>query len=264
MLGILKDRSGTNLIRGAAGRNDQRDVVIPFKDLGNSVMQEADADDALTDANLLGRTGTGLGVLLDVLVEFNEVLHRFVVTLHLNHRVDDQLCRTSDQALVLGLEQIIPVLRRFDRQTGKLLGIDHESQDALIDAIPVSIRIPVILGGQVNRIFCLICLKHSGRSHLGIRIIRAAKPDIRGGISVFLGDLGLNLTGGKTLIAGLDAKFLFKLLARSRKVCFLTGAINDQFAVFLCCGHQVRIKISDSCHSHCREAHGKNECHYEC
>ena len=41
-------------------------------------MQEADADDALTDADVLGRAGAGLRINLDVLVEVYKVLDAFV------------------------------------------------------------------------------------------------------------------------------------------------------------------------------------------
>ena len=39
-------------------------VVAVVHDLGDAVMQEADADDALAGADVLGRAGAGLGVNL--------------------------------------------------------------------------------------------------------------------------------------------------------------------------------------------------------
>ena len=63
----LEDGDRSDLAGRAVLRNDQLDIVIAVvDDLGDAVMQEADADDALTGADVLGRAGAGLGVDFDV------------------------------------------------------------------------------------------------------------------------------------------------------------------------------------------------------
>ena len=92
-------------------------------------MQEADADDALTGADVLGRAGAGLGVDLNVLVQIDQVLDAFVMAVLLDHGVDDQLGGAGgvvvgqpDQVLVFGLQQILPAgASRFIRASSSLL-----------------------------------------------------------------------------------------------------------------------------------------------
>ena len=61
MRGALEDGGGADLKGGAGGGDDQRNVVIAVvQDLGDAVMQEADADDALAGAHVLGRAGAGM------------------------------------------------------------------------------------------------------------------------------------------------------------------------------------------------------------
>ena len=87
-------------------------------------MEEPDTDHTLTGAYHLGRAGTGLGVLIDILIQLLKILHSLVMASHLDHGIDDQLGRTGcvgvgqhDQSLVFFLGQIIPGLRRFQTQT---------------------------------------------------------------------------------------------------------------------------------------------------
>ena len=55
MLGALEDGGSADLEGSAAGGNDQVHVGVAIvHDLGNAVMQEADADDALAGAHVLG------------------------------------------------------------------------------------------------------------------------------------------------------------------------------------------------------------------
>ena len=65
----FKDGGGADFKGGAFLGDDQGDVVVTIQNLGDAVMQEADGDYALADANLLGGAGAGLGVLGDVLVQ---------------------------------------------------------------------------------------------------------------------------------------------------------------------------------------------------
>ena len=128
MLRTLEDGGSADLKAGAALGAHQRDVVVAVQNLGDAVMQEADTDGAFADADLFGGAGAGLGVLGNVLVQFHKVLHGFVMALHLHHGVDDQLGGAGgvgvghpDQALVFGLEQVVPVLGLFQAQALQLL-----------------------------------------------------------------------------------------------------------------------------------------------
>ena len=95
MLGTPEDGRGAHLIGGARGWDDEADVVIALVgDLVDAVMQHADADGALTDADGLGGTGAALGVLGDVLVEVHQVLDARIVAVLLDDGVDEQLGRT--------------------------------------------------------------------------------------------------------------------------------------------------------------------------
>ena len=133
-------------------------------------MQEADADDALTGADVLGRAGAGLGVDFDVLVQVDEVLDAFVMALELDHEVGDQfrgagglIVGEPDQALVLGLEQVVPGLGRFEAHALELVTVDHEAEEARVDAVPVAIGILVHVLGQVAGIDGVILIQQALR-----------------------------------------------------------------------------------------------------
>ena len=52
VLSALEDGGSADLEGGTGGRNDQGDVLVAVvEDLGDTIMQEADADDALAGAN---------------------------------------------------------------------------------------------------------------------------------------------------------------------------------------------------------------------
>ena len=71
--GALEDGDRADLAGSAVRRNYQGNVFISVvNNLSDAVMQEADADDALTGADILARAGTGLGVNLNVLVKVRE------------------------------------------------------------------------------------------------------------------------------------------------------------------------------------------------
>ena len=213
-------------------------------------MQEADADHALADADLLGRAGAGLRVLRDVLVQLHEVLHGLVVALELHHGVDDQLRGAGgvrvghpDQALVFRLEQIVPALGGLKAQALQLLGVDHEAQDALVNAVPVAVRIAVHVRGQIGGVGRLIAHQQAGLGALVVRVGRAAEPDVAGRVARFLSDLRLHLAGGQTLIVGLDAIKLLKVLGCGSQIRLLAGTIDDQLALLLRGSDQGRVDL---------------------
>ena len=71
----LEDGGGADLEGGDAGRNHQLDVAVAVvHNLGNTIIQEAHADDALAGAHVLGGARAGLGVNLSVLVKANQIL----------------------------------------------------------------------------------------------------------------------------------------------------------------------------------------------
>ena len=209
-------------------------------------MQEADADDALTGAHVLAGAGAGLGVDLDVLVQIHQILDALVVAVLLDHGVDDQLGGAGgvvvgqpDQILVLVLQQVSPVLRSLDAHAGQLVGVDHEAQDALVDAVPVAILVAVHVAHQVGGVGGIISLQQTLGSADIVRIGGAAEPHVGGRIAVLLLHLALHLTGGQALERGLDAEQILEVLARGGQILLLAGAVDDQFALGLCRGDQI-------------------------
>ena len=203
-------------------------------------MQEADADDALTGADVLGGAGAGLGVNLNVLVQIDQVLDAFVMAVLLDHGVDDQLGGAGgvvvgqpDQALVLGLEQVGPILRSLKTHALELVGVDHEAKDAGVDAVPVTVSVLVLGLGDVRGVLRLIGLEQTlGRADV-VGIGRAAEPDVGRRIAVLFLDLGLHLTGGQTLILDLDAVHLLEVLTGGGEVLLLAGAVDHELALGL-------------------------------
>src|SRR5699024_8819348 len=117
-----------------------------------------------------------------------------------DHGVDDQLGGAGgvgvghpDQALVFGLEQVVPVLGGFQAQARELLGVAHEAQDALVDAVPAAVLVAVHVAQQVAGVDGLVGLKQALGDGLVIGIGRAAEPHVRAGIAVLFLDLGGNL-----------------------------------------------------------------------
>ena len=209
-------------------------------------MQEADADDALTGADVLGRAGAGLGVNLNVLVQIDQVLDAFVMAVLLDHGVDDQLGGAGgvivgqpDQALILGLEQVLPILGSLQAAAGQLVVVDHEAQDALIDAVPAALCVAVHIAGQVRGVLGLIGLQQALGSADIVRIGGAAEPHVGGGVAVFFLDLGLDLAGGQALEGGLDAKDLLEVGAGGGQILLLAGAVHHQLTLGLGRGDQV-------------------------
>ena len=158
----------------------------------------------------------------------------------LDHGVDDQLGGTGgvvvgqpDQTLVFGLQQILPVGGSFQVHTSQLILVDHEAQDALVNAVPVAVGIPVLAAQQVGSVLGLVGFQQTLGSDDVVGVGGAAEPDVSGRIAVLFLDLGLNLTGGQALILHLDAVQLLEMLAGGCQVLFLTGAVDDQFALSL-------------------------------
>ena len=132
----LEDSSCTDFTGGAAGRNDQLDIVIAvIEDLGDAVMQEADTDYALADADIFARAGAGLGVNFNVLIQIAEVLDAFIMAELLDHGVDNKLCRAGslvvgqpDQPFILRLQQICKVLRSLKSETIQLFWCKYRTR----------------------------------------------------------------------------------------------------------------------------------------
>ena len=81
MLASLEDGGSSDLAGRSGRRKNETDVVVSVVyDLIDTVMKESDSDNALCRSDVLGRTGAGLGVDFDVLVEVYEVLYTFVMT----------------------------------------------------------------------------------------------------------------------------------------------------------------------------------------
>ena len=252
MLGTLEDRHGADLTGSDIRRNDQANVIVAVvQDLGDAIMQEADADHALAGAHVLAGAGTGLGVDLDVLVELNQVLEAIIMTLVLQHQVGNQkrsagghVVGEPDQAAVLGLEQIVPGLGRFQIQALELILVYHEAQDASIDAVPVAVRILVQIAQQVLGVLGYIAvIQEALGSQRIIGIVGAAEPYVGRGLAVFFLDLGGNLVGGQALRFHLDAEHLFELVAGGFHIEFLAGTVNYQLAFGLSGSDQLGVKL---------------------
>ena len=186
MLAALEDGGSTDFEGCACGRDDQVDVAVSVVlDLGDAVMQETDTDDTLACTDVLGRAGAGLCVNLNVLVEVDKVLDTFIMSVLLDHRVDNELSRSGcvvvgepDETFVLGIKKILPILRFLDAHTIEFVPVDHESEDSLVDAIPVTVGITVYVADQMACIFCFVCFQKAFRSCNVIRICRAAEPNV--------------------------------------------------------------------------------------
>ena len=151
-----------------------------------------------------------------------------------------------DQALILGLEQILPILRGLEAEAGELIGVDHEAEDALVDAEPEIVRMLVHRAGQVSGVDGVIGLQQALGGDDIVGVGRAAEPDVGGGIAVLLFDLGLHLTGGQTLVSGFDAVELLEVLAgeswlvmrasmpvsSTRSRMFMTRSLISSFGTF--------------------------------
>ena len=246
MSAALEDCRRADFIGSSVFRHDQADVVIPLKDLVDTVMQETDTDGAFAGAYHLGRAGAGLGVLDHVLVKSFEIFHSLIVALHLNHGVYDKLCRTGcirigkhDQARILFLRQIIPGCGSFQAETVKLFRIHHKSEDSFIDAVPAVCRILILLIDQVHSVGCFIGFQKIRGNCLIIGVCGSAEPDVAGRIACFFRDLCINFGSGKSLIDSLDIVCLLKLRARRGEIFLLAGTVDSQFALFLGCRDQI-------------------------
>ena len=82
----------------------------------------------------------------------------------------------------------------------------------------------------MSGVFRFDCFQQAfGSDHI-VRVGRAAEPDVSGGIAVFFFDLGLNFTGGQTLIGRLDTVKFLEMLGDGGEIFFFAGTVNDQFA----------------------------------
>ena len=247
MRGAFEDGHGADLTGRAVLGDNQADVLIAVvDDLGDAVMQEADADDALARTHVLGRAGAGLGINFDVLVEVYEILDAFIVALELDHQVGDQLRRTGglvvgkpDQAFIFRLEQIIPGLRRIQPEAGQLVGVHHEAQKARVDPIPVAVGVFIHVLRQVGSVNGLIGLQQALGSGIVIGVVRAAEPDVGRGLAILFFDLGRHFAGGQALEARLDAIELLEVLAGSGQIGLLAGAVNHELTFFPGRGDQI-------------------------
>ena len=168
------------------------------------------------------------------------------MAVHLDHGIEDQLGSTGgivvghpDEALILFLEQIGPILGGFQTHAGQLIGIDHEAKDTLIDTIPVTIGIAIHGLEQVLGIGGLIGFQQTILGHHVVRIGGAAESDISRGIAGFFLDLGLDLAGGQALMIYLDTKDLLKAIAGSGKILFLAAAVNGELTFGLSSSDEV-------------------------
>ena len=242
MSSTLEGCGGADLEGGTGARDDQADVVVAVvQDLGDAVMQEADADDALAGAHVLGGAGAGLGVHLDVLVQVHQVLDALVLgALLLDHGVHEEQRGTGgvvvgqpDQTLVLLVQQVVVVLGGVDAQAVELLLVVHDAQDALVDAVPV------VLGGLVDvvdQVAGVLGLHDLEQALLGGHVVRiggAAEPHVAGRLAALLLDLGKYLLGGQTLVGGLDAVELLEVATSRLAVVLLAGDVDDELALVL-------------------------------
>ena len=164
----------------------------------------------------------------------------------LDHGVDNELCGAGgvvvgepDQTLVFGLEQILPILRSFKVEAGELIGVDHEAEDSLVDAVPVAVRVAVHVADEVGGVLGLVSLEQTLCRDDVVRVGRAAKPDVSGRIAVLFLYLGLHLTGGQTLIGSLDAVELLEVLAGGCEIFLFAGAVNNELTLRLSEGDEI-------------------------
>ena len=142
--------------------------MLLINNLIDAVMKHAESNSAFSGTDCLGRSRAALGVLSDVLVEINKVLNALVMTILLNDRIDNQLCGTGgivvgrpNKTLVLGVGKVFVVLRRINLEALKLVLVVHDSQDALVNAVPVIIGALELIGDKVRSILWLVLLKQA-------------------------------------------------------------------------------------------------------
>ena len=155
------------------------------------------------------------------------------MALHLHHGVNHQLGGAGgvgvgqpNQALVFGLEQVVPVLGLLQTQALQLLGVAHEAQNALVNAIPAAILVAVHVAQEVYGVLGLVGLQQALGDGLVVGIGRAAKPHVRAGIAVFFFNLGGHFARGKALAVDGDAIELLELVAGGVEVGFLAAAVH--------------------------------------
>ena len=151
------------------------------------------------------------------------------MTVFLDHGVDDQFRGTGgvvvgqpDQALVFGFQEVSPILRSFEAHAVQFFLVDHEAEDTLVDTEPVTVSVAVHRAGQVNSVFRFNSFEEAfGSDHI-VRVGGAAEPDISRRVAVFFFDLGLDFTGGKTLIGRLDTVEFLEMLGNCSKIFFFS------------------------------------------
>ena len=143
-------------------------IVLLINNLIDAVVKHTESNGAFSGADCLGRSGATLGVLSDVLVEINKVLNALVMTILLNDRIDNQLCGTGgivvgrpNKTLVLGIGEVFVILRRINLEALKLVLVVHDSQDTLVNAVPVIISALELIGNKVRGILWLVLLKQA-------------------------------------------------------------------------------------------------------
>jgi hypothetical protein len=193
----------------------------------------------------------------------------------LDHEVGDELRGAGglvvgqpDQALVLGLEQIVPALGSFELHAAELILVDHEAEQAGVNAVPVAVGVLVDVLGQVGGVHGHVgIVQEALGSQAVIGVVGAAEPHVGRGISVLFLDLGGNLAGGQALVGGLDAVELLEVLAGRGEVVLLAGAVDNDLALGLGRGdqiiHAVRIRGALAEHAQ-REDHGQDEHERQC
>ena len=217
-------------------------------DLRDSIVQEADSDDALPRAEVLDWRGADLRIDLDVPVELRQVLHALVVPIELDNHVHEEARGAArlvvcgpDEALVGIGEEIWPVLRRIDPETLELLLVVYDAQESLVDAEPVVVRGHIGLAHEVRGVLRQIGAVEQllARDDV-VGIGRAAEPDVVGGSSGLRLDQGLRLAGREMLVVDLDIVELVEVRSCCLQVLLAAGAEHRDRALCLRCLDKVR------------------------
>ena len=146
-------------------------------------MQEGDTHQAFAPACHFCRRGTGLLVVLYLLVQLLHIFQRVFLAPQLNHGRQQGITGTGrfgvghdDLSLVFRLQQIVPAFRRFQVLFLKQFAVGSKAQITYIDPYPESVPVPVPVGnfGCVGRD---VFFQQSVRFCLNLSVSWSAEPD---------------------------------------------------------------------------------------
>lgn len=148
--GALENGGGGDPAGGALGGKHQPEVGAAVLDAGDTVGQEADADDALAGAEAAGHRRVGGGIQGDVLIQRQQIVVPAEQLRLLSDGAEQQLSRPvvcivggPEQLLIPEVQQLGPARGGIDRHALEHIPVDDEAQRIHADAVPETLRVAV-------------------------------------------------------------------------------------------------------------------------